>query len=46
MEQDEKGVVLSAKVRGCRASQAWQDSLRNAVLKASPVAAASDRGTV
>ncbi|MDE0611268.1 MAG: TonB C-terminal domain-containing protein, partial [Gammaproteobacteria bacterium] len=37
VEQDEKGVVLSAKVRGCRASQAWQDSLRNAVLKASPL---------
>ena len=37
MEQDEKGVVLSAKVRGCRASQAWQDSLRNAVVKASPL---------
>ncbi len=37
VEQDERGVVLSAKVRGCRASQAWQDSLRNAVLKASPL---------
>ncbi|MDE0303037.1 MAG: cell envelope integrity protein TolA [Gammaproteobacteria bacterium] len=37
VEQNEKGVVLSAKVRGCRASQAWQDSLRNAVLKASPL---------
>lgn len=37
VEQDEKGVVLSTKVRGCRASQAWQDSLRNAVLKASPL---------
>ena len=37
VEQDSKGVVLSAKVRGCRASQAWQDSLRNAVLKASPL---------
>lgn len=37
VEQDEKGVVLSAKVRGCRASQAWQDSLRNAVLKSSPL---------
>jgi len=37
VEQDEKGVVLFAKVRGCRASQAWQDSLRNAVLKASPL---------
>ena len=37
VEQDEKGVVLSAKVRGCRASQAWQDSLRNAVVKASPL---------
>lgn len=37
VEQDEKGVVLSAKVRGCRASQAWQDSLRNAVMKASPL---------
>ena len=37
VEQDERGVVLSAKVRGCRASQAWQDSLRNAVMKASPL---------
>ena len=37
VEQDQKGVVLSAEVRGCRASQAWQDSLRNAVLKASPL---------
>lgn len=37
VEQDEKGEVLSAKVRGCQASQAWQDSLRNAVLKASPL---------
>lgn len=39
VEQDEEGVVLSAKVRGCRASQAWQDSLRNAVVKASPLPA-------
>ncbi len=37
VEQDAKGEVLSAKVQGCRASQAWQDSLRNAVLKASPL---------
>ena len=37
VEQNEKGEVLSAKVQGCRASQAWQDSLRNAVLKASPL---------
>ena len=37
VEQDERGEVLSAKVQGCRASQAWQDSLRNAVLKASPL---------
>lgn len=37
VEQDERGAVLSAEVRGCRASQAWQDSLRNAVLKASPL---------
>ncbi len=37
VEQDEKGTVLSVGVRGCRASQAWQDSLRNAVLKASPL---------
>ena len=37
VEQDEKGEVLSAQVQGCRASQAWQDSLRNAVVKASPL---------
>lgn len=37
VEQDEKGEVLSVGVRGCQASQAWQDSLRNAVLKASPL---------
>ena len=37
VEQDETGRVLSVGVRGCRASQAWQDSLRNAVLKASPL---------
>lgn len=37
VEQDERGVVLSVGVRACRASQAWQDSLRNAVLKASPL---------
>lgn len=37
VEQDRKGEVLSAKVRSCRASQAWQESLRNAVLKASPM---------
>ena len=37
VEQDEKGAVLSAKVQDCRASKTWQDSLRNAVLKASPL---------
>ncbi|MCY4611030.1 MAG: cell envelope integrity protein TolA [Gammaproteobacteria bacterium] len=37
VEQDGKGEVLSAKVQGCQASQAWQESLRNAVLKASPL---------
>ena len=37
VEQDARGEVLSARVQGCRASQAWQDSLRNAVLKASPL---------
>ena len=42
VEQDAKGEVLSAKVQGCRASQAWQDSLRNAVLKASPLPPAPD----
>lgn len=42
VEQDAKGEVLSAKVQGCRASQAWQDSLRNAVLKASPLPRAPD----
>ena len=37
VEQNEKGEVLSAKVQGCRASRTWQESLRNAVLKASPL---------
>ena len=38
VEQDKTGKVLSAAVRdGCRASKTWQDSLRNAVLKASPL---------
>lgn len=37
VEQDETGAVLSARVQGCRASRAWQESLRNAVLKASPL---------
>lgn len=37
VKQDEKGVVQSVGVRDCQASQAWQDSLRNAVLKASPL---------
>ncbi len=37
VEQNKKGEVLSAKVRNCSASQAWQESLREAVLKASPL---------
>ncbi len=40
VEQSKHGEVLSVKVRNCTASQAWQDSLRNAVLKASPLPAA------
>lgn len=40
VEQDRRGAVLSVDVRNCAASKAWQDSLRNAVLKASPLPAA------
>ena len=43
VEQNENGEVLSAKVRDCRASRAWQESLRNAVLKASPLPLAPHR---
>lgn len=44
VEQNEKGDVLSATVQGCRASRAWQDSLRNAVLGASPLPRPPDPG--
>ena len=37
VKQNRKGEVLSASIRDCVASQAWQESLRKAVLKASPL---------
>ena len=37
VEQDGRGQVLSVEVRRCAAQPAWQDSLRNAVRKASPL---------
>ncbi len=37
VEQNEKGEVLSVQVRRCRASRAWQESLRSAVRRASPL---------
>ncbi len=37
VKQNRKGEVLSAVIRDCAASQAWQESLHKAVLKASPL---------
>ena len=37
VEQDARGQVLSVEVRKCTAQDAWKDSLRNAVHKASPL---------
>jgi len=37
VSQNEEGKVLSAKIRDCDASEAWQESLRSAVMRASPL---------